>query len=74
MKLVSLERWLRDTYGEDAPHMETARRWARAGKIQPPPQKHGRAYFVHPEARYTNSSSAKPRLVDRLRAENTLPS
>jgi predicted site-specific integrase-resolvase len=68
-KLVTLERWVADTFG-DAVTMETARRWVRAGKILPAPQKIGARYFLHPDARYT-ARSDKPRLIDRLRAEAT---
>jgi hypothetical protein len=64
-KRISLETWLVLTYGDDAPTLDTARRWAREGKIYPKPEKHGRAYFVVPEARYT----ARLTLLDRLRAE-----
>lgn len=67
MKHVTLERWLLDTYG-NAVTLDTARRWIRAGKIQPPPEKHGARYFLHPEARYTD----RPKLLDRLRAEAAL--
>jgi Excisionase-like protein len=53
-KLISLETWLRMTYGEDAPTIHTARRWAREKRIVPAPQKHGRTYFVRPDARYVD--------------------
>jgi predicted site-specific integrase-resolvase len=65
-RLIRLERWLELTYGEDAPDIVTARRWAHAGKIQPPAEKHGRSYFVHPHARYT---AGPRRLIDRIRAD-----
>lgn len=65
-KYIRLETWLKQTYGDDAPKVATARRWCNDGKIQPPPQKHGRSYFVHPDARYT---AAPPRLIDRIRAD-----
>jgi hypothetical protein len=66
MTRIRLETWLKQTYGDDAPDIVTARRWAKAGKIQPPPEKHGRAYFVHPHARYTAGPVS---LVDRIRAD-----
>lgn len=62
-KLITLEAWLSLTYA-DGPTIETARRWCRDGLIHPLPQKHGRTYYVSPEARYTRGSA---RLVDRLR-------
>lgn len=64
-KLIRLERWLEAHYDEP-PSLETARRWIRAGKIQPPPERHGRAYFVHPDARYTDGPAT---LLDRIRAD-----
>ncbi len=51
-RLMSLSRWLHQTYGPDAPTMETARRWAREGRISPSPIKCGREYFVAPHAAY----------------------
>ena len=51
-KMITLQSWLLLVYGEDPPHVNTVRRWVREHKIQPPPEKHGRAYYVRPEARY----------------------
>lgn len=65
MTLITLERWLQLTYADDAPTIDTARKWARKGKIYPQPEKHGRSYFVHPHARYTE----RPGLLDRIRAD-----
>jgi hypothetical protein len=31
VRRISLETWLVTTYGEDAPTLNTARRWAREG-------------------------------------------
>lgn len=62
--LISLETWAAQVYGEDAPSIGTLRRWARDGKIQPVPQKHGRSYFVQPHAIYVDHQSV---LVERLR-------
>lgn len=64
---VLLETWLRETYGDDAPDIATARRWCRKGKIYPAPEKHGRSYFVHPEARYTDKAGTS--LLDRIRSD-----
>lgn len=74
-KLITLERWARDTYGEDAPHINTLRRWARDARIFPAPLKHGRTYFVASDARYIDPQKVQPtggnpaprgRLVERL--------
>ena len=65
-KLITLERWVSLTYG-DAVNIDTARRWCRDGRIYPAPEKHGRSYFVAPEARYTDPhASPRPRLIDRI--------
>jgi hypothetical protein len=65
-KLITLEEWIRLTYGE-AVNIGTARRWCRDGRIYPAPQKHGRSYFVCPEARYTDPHAPpRPRLIDRI--------
>ena len=66
-QLVSLHTWAAQTYGEDAPCMATLLRWTKRGQIQPAPVKHGRAYFVAPDAVYTERSF--PSLVDRIHAD-----
>lgn len=78
-KLITLERWASETYGQDAPHINTLRRWARDALIVPTPEKHGRTYYVRPDARYHDfrapasavAAAARPaaagrRLVDRI--------
>lgn len=67
-KLITLEAWVAETYGE-ALTLDTARRWCREGRIRPMAEKHGRTYFVTPDARYTEISKPKLSLVERLRAE-----
>lgn len=66
-RLVALTTWMQDTYGADAPHIKTVLRWIRAGRIQPPPEKHGTRWYVEPVAVYTD----RPRLslVQRLARE-----
>lgn len=69
---ITLELWLEQTYAEACrPTINTARRWAKAGKLEPPAVKEGRSYYVDPGARYNaNPTPKRPsRLVDRLRAE-----
>lgn len=53
-KLITLEAWAQQTYGEHAPSIPTLRRWARDARIHPAPEKHGRSYFVRPDARYVD--------------------
>lgn len=67
-RYVSLTKWAQDTYGEEAPSYQTLVRWTRAGKIKPAPQKHGRTFFVHPNAVYTERPLT---LVQRLAVEET---
>lgn len=57
-KLILLSRWLNDTYGDDKPTMDTARRWAREGLITPAPVKHGRDYYIKPNAVYCEKEKA----------------
>lgn len=66
-RLISLESWARLTYGDDAPHIVTLRRWAREGKIAGA-VKQGRSYFVPPDAVYAQPAkqSSRGRLLDRL--------
>jgi hypothetical protein len=44
----------------------TLRQMARAGKIEPPPVKIGKAYYVQPAARIVPAND-RPTLVQRLR-------
>ena len=50
-KLIPLHHWAKLTYGDAAPCSNTLRKWARGDKITPPAEKHGREYFVSPDAR-----------------------
>ncbi len=52
MTMITLEDWAQRTYGHNAPHRNTLRRWAREAHIYPLPEKHGRQYFVRENARY----------------------
>lgn len=56
-KLLTLEDWLAITYGENAPSVLTARRWIREGKVYPKPEKHGRSYYLVPDARYVDPAN-----------------
>lgn len=76
-RLITLEAWAVATYGKHSPHINTLRRWARDALIVPAPEKHGRTYYVSPNARYCDYRSQTPavpaarlqgsgRLVDRI--------
>ncbi len=78
-KLITLEAWASATYGEASPHINTLRRWARDSLIVPAPEKHGRTYYLRPDARYRDFraqaqvpgqsgavAGAGSRLVDRI--------
>lgn len=62
---VSLEKWAAKNY-DPPPHIDTLRAWARDGKIYPPAQKVGKAYYVDENAVF--STDARPRLVHRIAA------
>lgn len=63
-KLLTLEEWAAEVYGSRAPALVTLRRWAREARIYPPPEKHGRAYFVQADARYLDPSRPVARQMD----------
>ena len=73
-KLITLEDWAAATYGDNSPHVNTLRRWERDAHIYPVPVKHGRTYFVTPDARYVdfktmpgaNPPASKSPLVNKL--------
>ena len=75
-KLITLEAWAVATYGDASPHINTLRRWARDAMIVPAPEKHGRTYYVRPDAHYCDYRAPTPmlaattgagrRLIDRI--------
>lgn len=70
--MMTLEKWALATYGENAPHIKTLRRWCCEGKIFPIPQKHGRSYFLQETARYVgdyNDPSFMGRIRDATQAQ-----
>ena len=65
-RLITLDEWRKRVYG-GAVGLNTARRWCREGKILPRPQKHGRSYFLSPDAVYTDPAHLpKPHLIERI--------
>jgi predicted site-specific integrase-resolvase len=66
-ELLTLKEWARRIYGAAAPSMGTLRRWAREGSITPPAEKHGRTYFVEPDARYVDYQVLKAEARRRAR-------
>ena len=66
-ELLTLKEWARSIYGPAAPSMGTLRRWAREGCITPPAEKHGRTYFVVPDARYVDYQALKADAKRRAR-------
>ncbi|UMB78834.1 excisionase [Dickeya fangzhongdai] len=53
-KLITLTEWCEHNYSGNKPTIQTLQRWARAGKIYPAPEKHGREYRVHEDAVFIN--------------------
>jgi hypothetical protein len=65
---IKIERWAEQQYGEDAPGKRTLCRWAEGGKLSPPAQKHGKAWYVRPGTQYgTPISSKASSLINRMR-------
>lgn len=52
MAFLTLTTWAQQNYPDNPPPLTTLRRWARNGNIYPPPERHGKAYRVDPEAFY----------------------
>jgi predicted RNA-binding protein YlxR (DUF448 family) len=61
-RLITLDAWAARRYADKPPHEQTLRRWARKGLIHPTPQKHGRAYYVEPDAEYLSDTELVRRL------------
>lgn len=66
-KLIPLQQWAKATYGDAAPSIGTLRRWARDNRLSPPAEKHGREYFVSPDAHYAANDAEKPENVRPVR-------
>ncbi len=73
-ELITLKEWGRRIYGTAAPSMGTLRRWAREARITPPAEKHGRSYFVEPDARYVDYRALKAEAQRRAREARQPPS
>jgi hypothetical protein len=58
-RLITLTAWAASRYGDAAPRLATLRRWAREQRIFPTPEKHGRTYFVRPDAEYLDTGTLK---------------
>ena len=74
-ELITLEHWARVKYGNKAPSIGTLRRWAREAHIYPAPEKHGRTWFLTPDAKYQNhafGSSAHAGLFQSVRRRRNL--
>ncbi len=66
-KLLTLTDWAKARYGDAAPRLGTLRRWARESRIFPAPRKHGRTYYVQPDAEYLDTGSLhEPSTARRL--------
>ncbi len=63
-KLIPLSMWAKRRY-ENPPSSRTLRRWTHEQRIDPMPEKHGRAYYVLEHAAYWEPGT-KPRLIDRV--------
>lgn len=68
-RFMTLKAWAQAQYGEDAPTMNTLRRWCRDLKIYPFPKKHGRTYFVLPTAQYVEDYNDSD-FLRRLRGDD----
>ncbi|CAJ0773056.1 excisionase [Ralstonia chuxiongensis] len=62
---ISLSKWAAKNY-DPPPHIDTLRAWARDGKIYPPAQKIGKAYYVDENAVHVSELETVPRLVHRI--------
>lgn len=70
---TTLEDWRTTNFAAHCrPTLNTVRKWAKLDRFDPPAVKHGRTYYVHPAARYTEKPRpSKPRVIDRIRATET---
>jgi predicted site-specific integrase-resolvase len=65
-RMIKLETWAKQEYGDDAPDVSTLRRWADKGHLFPPAEKHGKCWFVQPNTKYTSHNTGS--IASRMRA------
>ena len=75
MSKLTLAEWAADHF-RSPPSANTLRRWAREGLISPKPIKHGRNYYVEPNAHYSeperqSRSPMSGSLVERIQADRS---
>lgn len=73
MSKLTLAEWAADHF-RTPPSSNTLRKWAREGRITPPPIKHGRNYYVEPNAYYREPEKLGRRalggsLLERIEAD-----
>jgi hypothetical protein len=49
---IPLKLWAKREYGDKPPCRATLLKWVHDGRIQPAPEKHGKAWQVRPTAEY----------------------
>ncbi|KTT56439.1 MULTISPECIES: excisionase [Pseudomonas] len=64
MPKMTLEKW-GETNFDPQPALNTLRKWAREGRIFPAPVKHGRSYYVDPDAQYIKPGSLRARVTEK---------
>lgn len=62
MSKVTLDEWAADQF-RTPPSQDTLRKWAREGRIEPAPIKHGRRYYVEAEAQYSEPEKPVVRIA-----------
>lgn len=65
-RLVTLERWAEAEFGDDAPKINTLRKWAREGRFSPPAERPSKLYYVTPDAKLLPPQGRRRRLVERI--------
>ncbi len=57
-KKITLIEWAKSKYSVP-PVERTLWKWARNGNLYPPPEKHGRQYFIEPDAIYIKPNDVR---------------
>lgn len=61
-RLIRLDQWLAQVFGDAPPSRRTVWRWIDAGRIYPAPQKYGgKCYYFDPSARLIDPQKATRR-------------
>jgi hypothetical protein len=71
-RCITLEEWGDKNFSVQQ-SLNTLRKWAREGKLNPPPEKRGKSWWVHPNAVYVQKTIEAQRTEQAQKELDNLP-